>query len=72
VFTGPGHNAFTRIPCRANCTPSSLDNDNTPPFDAVYATCEVAEPMVATNDAVLMMEPRPRSSMCGITCLQHR
>lgn len=32
---------------------------STPPLDAVYEICEVAAPMIATNEAVLMMEPRP-------------
>ena len=35
VSTGPGHSAFTRIPSRANCTPSSRDSASTPPLDAV-------------------------------------
>ena len=35
VFTGPGHSALTRMPSRANCTPSSRDIDRTPPLDAV-------------------------------------
>ncbi len=35
VFTGPGHSALTRIPCRANWTPSSRDIASTPPLDAV-------------------------------------
>ena len=57
VFTGPGQSALTRMPCRANCTPSSLVIASTPPFDAVYEIWEVAEPITATNDAVLMIEP---------------
>ena len=32
--------------------------------------CDVAAPMRATNDAVLMIEPRPRACMCGIAALQ--
>ena len=59
MFTGPGQSAFTRMPSRANCTPSSRDIASTPPFDAVYEICDVAEPIVATNDAVLMIEPLP-------------
>src|SRR6478736_741310 len=35
VFTGPGHSALTRMPSRANCTPSSRDSASTPPLDAV-------------------------------------
>ena len=35
VFTGPGHSALTRTPCRANWTPSSRDMASTPPLDAV-------------------------------------
>src|SRR3954453_5935045 len=72
VLTGPGQSAFTRTPRRANSTPSSRVIASTPPFDAVYETCEVAAPMTATNDAVLITEPPPPSSRCGIPCLQHR
>ena len=32
-------------------------------MDAVYEICEVAAPIVATNDAVLMIEPFPCSCM---------
>ena len=33
----------------------------------------MAEPITATNEAVLMTEPRGRSSSrCGMPCLQHR
>ena len=32
VFTGPGHRALTRIPCRANSTPSSRVIASTPPL----------------------------------------
>ena len=35
VLTGPGHSAFTRMPSRANWTPSSRDMASTPPFEAV-------------------------------------
>ena len=35
VFTGPGHSALTRMPSRANCTPSSRVIASTPPLDAV-------------------------------------
>ena len=35
VFTGPGDSAFTRMPSRANCTPSSRDIASTPPLHAV-------------------------------------
>jgi hypothetical protein len=59
VLTGPGHTAFTRIPSRANCTPSSRDSASTPPLDAVYEICEVADPITATNEAVLMIDPLP-------------
>ena len=34
VFTGPGHNALTRTPSRANWTPSSRDSESTAPFEA--------------------------------------
>ena len=65
VFTGPGQSALTRMPCRANCTPSSRVIASTPPFDAVYEICDVAEPSTATNDAVLMIEPRCRPAPCA-------
>src|SRR6476619_4505273 len=72
VSTGPGHSAFTRTPCRANWTPSSLLIARTAPFDAVYEICDVAAPTSATNEATLMTDPPPRSSRYGIPCLQHR
>lgn len=59
MLTGPGQRAFTRMPSRANCTPSSRDMASTPPLEAVYEICEVAAPIRATKDAVLMMEPLP-------------
>ena len=34
VLTGPGHRALTRMPSRANCTPSSRVIASTPPLDA--------------------------------------
>src|SRR5205807_4204102 len=72
VSTGPGQSALTRTPCRANCTPSSRLIDSTAPFDAVYEICDVAAPTSATNDATLITDPPPRSSRCGMPCLQHR
>ena len=36
---------------------------STPPLEAVYEICEVAEAIVATNDAVLMIEPLPAFNM---------
>src|SRR6266545_1245656 len=72
VATGPGHSALTRMPSRANCTPSSRVIASTPPLLAVYAICEVAAPINATKLAVLMIEPLPWRSMCGIAYLQHR
>jgi hypothetical protein len=41
-------------------------------LDAEYEICEVAAPITATNDAVLMIEPLPCSSMYGNAALQHR
>ena len=35
VLTGPGQSAFTRIPSRANCTPSSRLIASTPPLEAL-------------------------------------
>ena len=45
VLTGPGQSALTRMPSRANCTPSSRDMASTPPLEAVYEICEVAAPI---------------------------
>ena len=72
VSTGPGQSALQRMPCRANCTASSRVIASTAPFDAVYEICEVAAPSSATNDATLITDPPPRSSRCGIPCLQQR
>ena len=72
MATGPGERALTLMPERANCTPSSRVIASTPPLLAVYEICEVAAPRVATNDAVLTIEPLPCSSMCGSTALQPR
>ena len=60
------------MPSRANCTPSSRDIASTPPLDAVYEICEVAAPISATNDAVLMIEPLPWRCMYGMASLQQR
>ena len=43
---------------------------STAPFDDVYAVCDVAAPIHATNDATLMMDPPPVSSIAGIPYLQ--
>ena len=72
MLTGPGHSALTRMPSRANCTPSSRVIASTPPLDAEYEICEVAAPMTATKLAVLMIEPDFCSSMYGRAALQHR
>src|SRR3954453_20244164 len=45
---------------------------STPPLEAVYEICEVAAPITATNDAVLITLPPPDSSRCGMPCLQQR
>ena len=60
------------MPCRAYSTAISRVSASTPPFEAVYALCEVAEPMTATNDAVLMMAPPPARSSAGTPYLQPR
>ena len=72
MATGPGHSALTRMPSRANCTPSSRVIASTPPLLAVYEICDVAAPISATNEAVLMIEPLPWRRMCGMAYLQHR
>src|SRR6516225_1558548 len=72
VLTGPGHSAFTRIPLRAYCTPSSRDIASTPPLDAVYEICDVADPITATNDATLTIDPLPAALMCRSAARQHR
>jgi hypothetical protein len=38
----------------------------------VYAICDVAAPINATNEAVLMIDPLPCRRMCGMAYLQHR
>ena len=44
---------------------------STAPLDVVYASCGVAAPRWATNEATLMIEPPPQSSMAGMPALQH-
>ena len=60
------------MPWRAYSTAISRVIASTPPLLAVYAICEVAAPTTATNDAVLMIEPPPASSMAGMPYLQPR
>ncbi|MNL52165.1 hypothetical protein D3C87_1753150 [compost metagenome] len=72
VRSGPGHNAFTRIFSRACMTASSRVSASTAPLLAVYATCGVAAPRIATNDAVLIIEPPPARCNAGIPYLQPR
>ena len=77
VFTGPGQSALTRMPSRANWTPSSRLIASTAPLDAVYEICDVAAPISATKEAVFTIALlRPDSAycrrMCGIAALQHR
>ena len=45
---------------------------STPPFDAVYEICEVAEPITATNDAVLMIDPDCCRTMWRSAAREHR
>ena len=45
---------------------------STPPFEAVYEICEVAEPITATNEAVLMMDPLCCATMCLSAAREHR
>ena len=59
-----------RTPRRANSTPISRESATTAPFEAVYPICDVAAPRWATKEAVLMTEPPPASSRCGIPCFQ--
>src|SRR6185369_14430684 len=44
----------------------------TAPFDAVYASWGTEQPRIATNEATLMIEPEPCSSILGIAYLQPR
>ena len=58
------------MPVRAYSTAISRVIARTAPFEAVYAVCDVAAPSHATNDATLMIEPPPASSIAGIPYLQ--
>src|SRR5262249_39214332 len=60
------------IPLRAYWTPSSRDIASTPPLDAVYEICDVAEPITATNDATLTIDPLPAALMCRSAARQQR
>ena len=60
------------MPCRAYSTAISRVIASTPPLLAVYAICDVAAPITATNDAVLMIEPPPARSSAGMPYLQPR
>jgi hypothetical protein len=46
----------------------------TPALATEYAICELAAPITARNDAVLMIDPPggALSNRCGTTCLQQR
>src|SRR6478752_4367503 len=44
--------------------PSSRDIASTPPLEAVYEICDVAEPITATTDAVLMIDPFLAGTIC--------
>ena len=68
--SGPGTSALQRIPLRAYSTAISRVIASTAPFEAVYAVCEVAAPIHATNEATLMIEPPPVPSIAGIPYLQ--
>src|SRR5579884_157890 len=70
VSTGPGQTALARMFLRANSIAISRVIDRTPPLLAVYAICDVADPMRATNDAILMIDPPPLRSSAGIAYLQ--
>ena len=58
------------MPLRAYSTAISRVIASTAPFDVVYAVCDVAAPIHATNDATLMIEPPPVSSIAGMPYLQ--
>ena len=51
-------------------TASSRVIESTAPLLAVYATCGVAAPSFATNDAVLMIDPPPARRSAGMPNLQ--
>src|SRR5687768_18055795 len=53
-------------------TASSRVIESTAPLLAVYATCGVAAPSFATNDAVLMIDPPPARRSAGMPNLQPR
>ena len=58
------------MPWRAYSTAISRVIANTPPLLAVYATCAVAAPTNATNDATFTIDPPPDASSAGIPALQ--
>ena len=72
VSIGPGEIEFVRTPCGANWTARLFVRARTAPFDAVYASCGTEQPRSATNDATLMTEPEPASTIFGIAYLQPR
>jgi hypothetical protein len=69
VSIGPGHRALHRTRFRAYSTAISRVIARTAPFEAVYAVCEVAAPIQATNEATLMTEPPPDPMIAGIPYL---
>src|SRR5262245_19615311 len=72
VSTGPGQIAFERTPFGPNWTAKERVSEITAPFDAVYASWGTEQPTSATNEAMLMIEPEPCSTIRGIACLQPR
>ena len=57
------------MPWRAYSTAISRVMASTAPLLVVYAICGVAAPMSATNDATLMIDPPPDSSIAGMPAL---
>src|SRR4051794_17793981 len=72
VSMGPGLMLLDRTPCPANWTASERVRARTAPFDAVEASCGTEHPRIATKLAMLMIDPEPCSSICGIAYLQPR
>ena len=70
VLSGPGQSALTRMFSRACTTASSRVSASTAPFEAVYATCGVAAPTLATKLAVLTTLPPPARRRAGTPYLQ--
>src|SRR3989442_15268514 len=73
VSIGPGQMALQRIPSLPYCTAKDFVNESIPPLETVYASCGTVQPIKATNDATLMIEPPlPCFTIGGIAYFEHK